>query len=106
MKKRLYLSFLCALAATLLVVSFCSCKINGAPDNECVHSWGDYTITVSAGCETPGERQRVCLKCGEKQKETTPALGHDLKIDKEVKPSCVKDGLSEGKHCARCGEII
>ena len=67
MKKRLYLSFLCALAATLLVVSFCSCKINGAPDNECVHSWGDYTITASAGCETPGERQRVCLKCGEKQ---------------------------------------
>lgn len=107
MKKRLYLSFLCALAATLSVVSFCSCKINGGTqDNECVHSWGDYTITASAGCETPGERQRVCLKCGEEQKETTPALGHDLKIDKEVKPSCVKEGLSEGKHCARCGKII
>ena len=34
------------------------------------------------------------------------ALGHDAVIDKAVNADCTNNGLSEGKHCARCGMVL
>lgn len=34
------------------------------------------------------------------------ALGHTEVVDKGIKPTCTKTGLSDGKHCSECGTVI
>ena len=41
------------------------------------HSFGDWSVTKEAACETPGQQQRSCA-CGEVQTEAIPALDHNF----------------------------
>ena len=31
---------------------------------------------------------------------------HNVVIDKAVPATCTEKGLSEGKHCSKCGEVL
>lgn len=33
-------------------------------------------------------------------------LGHSIIVDERINASCLRDGLTEGTHCGRCGKII
>lgn len=70
------------------------------------HEWGDKKQIREAGCMTTGEVQYTCQNCNEVKTETTPAKGHTIVTDKGVTPTCTQSGLTEGKHCSVCNEML
>lgn len=70
------------------------------------HEWGDKKQIREAGCVTTGEVQYTCQNCNEVKTETTPAKGHTIVTDKGVTPTCTQTGLTEGKHCSVCNEVL
>jgi len=68
---------------------------------------GTWKVLKEATCKETGKMEYVCSICNnvvsEKAIEKTP---HTVVTDKEVKPTCEKNGLTEGKHCSVCGEVI
>ena len=63
------------------------------PAPECEHSW------VDANCTTA----KSCSKCGATDGE---ALGHTEATLAAKAPTCTENGLTEGKKCSVCNEII
>ena len=46
------------------------------------------------------------LTVGTANKVYTPAYAHIPAVDAAVAPTCVETGLTEGSHCAACGEVL
>ena len=70
-----------------------------------VHAFGEWQSVSEATCTAAGSQERVCV-CGEKEAQEVAALGHEETVDAAVAPTCTETGLTEGKHCTRCGEVV
>lgn len=70
------------------------------------HTYGDWKTVKQPTCTEDGLKRRVCSICKHKEEEKLPALGHTEVTDPAVDATCETAGLTEGKHCSVCGEVI
>ena len=68
------------------------------------HNYAENIVTPT--CENLGYTTFTC-ECGDIYVGNyVSALGHSEVIDAAVPATCTTTGLTEGKHCARCNEVI
>lgn len=70
------------------------------------HTWDEGTVQKKATCTEDGQLSYTCTYCHTTKNETIPAVGHTEIIDEAVPATCTQTGLTEGKHCSVCGEVI
>ena len=70
------------------------------------HSWGEWTVTTPATCTEEGVETRECSVCHETETRPVTALGHTEEVMPAVPATCTATGLTEGKRCSVCGEIL
>lgn len=66
------------------------------------HTFGEWTVTTPATCETEGQEERTCADCNETEARVIKALGHEF-VDYTYNndATCEKDGTETAK-CTRC----
>ena len=79
--------------------------VNTPADTTHTHLYGDWIVEQAPTCTESGIQFREC-SCGEKESMALDALQHSEVTDEGIAPTCVETGISEGKHCEVCGEIL
>ena len=86
----------------VFLISAVSCTTEKDPPPH-VH---EFVLSASestpANCLAGGVEVKICA-CGERQETVLEALGHDMKVVMDVKPSCTRPG-SIDYACDRCGK--
>ena len=70
------------------------------------HSWSEWQTTTDSTCTAYGSKTRSCTVCGYTETAAINKKEHTEEIIPAVSATCSSTGLTEGKKCSVCGEIL
>lgn len=70
------------------------------------HTWDNGVVTTESTCTMEGVKTFTCTVCSETRTESVAKAPHTPETDAAVEPTCEGAGLTEGSHCAVCGEVL
>lgn len=70
------------------------------------HDMGQWETTKEVTCIQNGEQRRACSRCDYFQISEIKTPGHAEVIDEGIPATCTEAGLTEGKHCTVCAEVL
>lgn len=95
----------CAVSAFAVMASGCNLK-DKINETRCDHVMVDGEVTKEPTCQEVGEMVKECTLCTYTETKELPKLAHTEVILEAVAATCTKSGLSQGKKCIDCGEIL
>lgn len=93
---------LLSLSILLLSLLLTACESN----EECFHDYGEWNVIQKVTCTENGLQSHVCRKCGYEEQVEKTAYGHSERLLHTVPATCLEKGLSEGRECSICGELL
>ena len=108
MKIKMFFKRATALTMTVMLIASSMSVIALAQDVVvCDHVWDEGVQTVAATCKEAGKIKYTCTLCEEtKTEETAKLTTHSAVTVPEVEATCTQTGLTAGKYCSVCGEVL